>query len=53
MDALLQQIPPELRAIVQSIVAERDRLLSENNLLRQAVRLFQIEKFGPRSEKLE
>lgn len=52
MDALLEQIPPELRAQIQSVLAERDRLLCENSLLRQAIRLLQIDKYGPRSEKL-
>jgi len=52
MDALLTQLPSELKAQVQLVLAERDRLQSENQLLRQAIRLLQLEKYGKRSEKL-
>jgi transposase len=52
MDALLNQLSPELKPQVQLILAERDRLQSENNILRQAVRLLQLEKYGKHSEKL-
>lgn len=52
MDLLLNQLPAELKAQVQLVLAERDRLRFENQLLRQTVRLLQLEKYGPHSEKL-
>lgn len=52
MDSLLNQLPNELKAKVQLVLQERDRLQVENQLLRQTVRLLQLEKYGPQSEKL-
>ncbi len=52
MDSLLNQLSPELKAQVQLVLSERDRLQVENQLLRQTVRLLQLEKYGPGSEKL-
>lgn len=49
---LLQVIPEDLRKEFQVVLSDRDRLQKENDLLRQAVRLLQIQKFGKRSEKL-
>lgn len=52
MDALFNQLPAEVKTQVELVCAERDRLRSENQLFRQAIRLFQLEKYGKRSEKL-
>ncbi len=49
----LSQLPPDIRAEVERFVAARTaRLELENRVLREHVRLLQIRKFGPSSDKL-
>lgn len=49
----LSQLPPDLRAGVERFVAAQTaRLELENRALREHVRLLQIRKFGPSSDKL-
>ena len=59
MEELIDQLPEELRGQVAAlaehythVVSEHERLLRENQILREIIRLHRIEKYGPRSEKL-
>ena len=52
MHDALSQLSPDLKEFVSNVINDRDRLATENVLLRQALRLARIEKYGPRSEKL-
>jgi transposase len=48
----LDQLPDQTRQIVESILTSNQRLEAENRLLREQIRLMQINKYGKRSEKL-
>jgi transposase len=48
----LDQLPPHLRASVQAVLQANQRLELENKLLREQMRLLRLEKYGPKSEKL-
>jgi len=52
MQDTLDQLPPELRERFVPFFQDRQRLIIENRLLREEIRLLRIAKYGPRSEKL-
>jgi len=49
MQDTLDQLPPQFKEVVAPLF---DRLIIENRLLREEIRLLRIAKYGPRSEKL-
>ena len=49
MQDALDKLSPELKEVLVPVF---QRLVTENKLLRQEIRLLRIEKYGPRSEKL-
>ena len=48
MQDTLDKLPPQFKEIVAPVF---DRLVIENRLLREEIRLLRIAKYGPRSEK--
>lgn len=48
----LNQIPAPFQGAVGQVLADKERLETENRLLREELRLLRIFKFGKRSEKL-
>lgn len=48
----LQNLPASLREKIASIALQVEALQKENKLLREVIRRFQLEKYGPRAEKL-
>jgi transposase len=50
------ELPAEIRNVVEQLVqverSEKERLAAENRILREQIRLFQLEKYGPKSEQL-
>ena len=52
----LAQLPALLRDGVEQVIAaersEKERLLAENRVLREMIRLLHLKKYGPRSEQL-
>jgi transposase len=52
MQDALNQLAPDLKEVVIQILDDHKRVVIENQLLREALRLMRIEKYGPKSEKL-
>lgn len=52
MQDTLDKLPPELREDFLPFFHDHQRLLIENKLLREEIRLLRVAKYGPRGEKL-
>ena len=52
MQEILDQLSPAQQDVLTRWLADHQRVLAENHLLREELRLLRIDKYGPRSEKL-
>ena len=52
MQDALDKLSPELKEVFLPFFKDHQRLLTENKLLKDELRLLRIQKYGPRSEKL-
>lgn len=52
MQDAIDQLPPELKSTFTKVLEDHKRVVMENGLLREQLRLMRIDKYGPRSEKL-
>ena len=52
MQDALNQLPTELREVFARLLQDHQRIVTENQILRQQLRLMRLEKYGARSEKL-